>query len=559
MHMMKLFLKFELEKISKYFKTKTTAKGITFLLFILVFLFVGMGIYFFFVSGFRYIKFVVEPEIQIPLTLFLYELFLLVLAGVIVFSSTVSGIFTLFRGEYDAWVLSSPGYKLFPRITLIKSVMSSSWPLFVMFLPAVLAFSKMHYTGVMSLFFIIVSVILFLIILNALTLSLIVVATFLYYRLARAVTFLRFNFRGMLSVLVLLIVASVALLWRTITTIDLVKVFRAEDVDTAIGISTISSHFYFLPSHPLALEIIHWQSGDVTPALLNFLMLAVLALISFFIWWFVSPLFYPLWQKFQEGDFKIPHVEGSSSIKRTAYHFSGSNLVALFKKEALVSSRNGKGVLWFLFLLCIWLAQLGISVISSKNLVRYQIDVSEKTAILQAIQFIIAIYFMCAFTLRFVFPSFSVEKKTAWILASAPLSFKKIFLGKYLFYTTWFLVLGIVMNYINGTILNLPLTYAFYSMILFIVAIIFIVTLGLTLGALFPSLETDDPEAISTSMSGLFFTALSLLYGGIASLVLYATLMKGNVTLLVLFVCLTLVVVGMLLAKVLGTKKKQPF
>jgi hypothetical protein len=151
----------------------------------------------------------------------------------------------------------------------------------------------------------------------------------------------------------------------------------------------------------------------------------------------------------------------------------------------------------------------------------------------------IAIYFICSFTLRFVFPSFSVERKTKWILGSAPLSFKKIFMGKYVFYTSLFVFLGLLMNYVTSSLLKLSFTYTLYTMSLFAVTVIGVVTIGLFLGALYPSRDTDDPEVISTTMPGLFFTALSLLYGSLSSWILYQALLTGKNVLLMVFMVVT--------------------
>jgi len=174
---------------------------------------------------------------------------------------------------------------------------------------------------------------------------------------------------------------------------------------------------------------------------------------------------------------------------------------------------------------------------------------SQKLATLQALQFIVAVYFICSFTLRFVFPAFSIEKKTAWILASAPINFRRIYFGKYLFYSLFFVAVGILMSYINIGILNLPFTYAAYSILLFVSVVIFIITLGLSLGAIFPNFETDDPEIISTSMPGLFFTALSLIYGALGAGVLYSSLAGGNTSGLLFFVILTFILIAIILQK----------
>jgi hypothetical protein len=94
---------------------------------------------------------------------------------------------------------------------------------------------------------------------------------------------------------------------------------------------------------------------------------------------------------------------------------------------------------------------------------------------------------------------------------------------------------------------------------LFVSAVIFIVTLGLSLGALFPSLESDDPEVISTSMSGLFCTALSLIYGALSALVLYVTVTQEMVVLLLGFVLMTYIAIGILLLKVPSLVKNRAF
>jgi ABC-2 type transport system permease protein len=548
--MIRLFLTFELQKIASYFRTGKAAKFITGILFILVFGFVGVGLYYFFLSGFRFVNFSVEQEIQAPLTLFIYEVFLLVMAGVVVFSALVSGIFSLFRGGYDAWIISSPSYKVFPKIILIKSILTSSWPLFVMFLPAVLAFDTVYHLHTLVLICILVSVVILLVLLNAISLLSILLLSSLYYKITQKSKKIRFSFGGLVTLFSVVIIAIISNVWSAVSTVDLVKLFKADNIDVNVSIQTISSHFTLLPTHPLALQILNWQNKHTSEALLSFSYLCVITFTAVLVWWKISYLFYPLWQKFQEGSTKLSEKEMTSKSTRVTYYFTGSKTMALFKKEALVFRRNVKGILWFLFLLGLWLAQVGTNIILHHNIVRYQTDVSEKLAVFQALQFIIAVYFICSFALRFVFPSFSVEKKTAWIVGSAPLSFIRIFFSKYLFYIAFFVTMGTLMSYINFVILNLTYTYGFYSMTLFISTVIFIVTLGLCLGALFPSTDSDDPEMISTSMSGLFFTALSLIYGALSAGVLYLTLTKGLVSLLFIFIALTYIMVGILLLHV---------
>lgn len=555
--MLSLFLRFEIKKFISFFKTRTLAKLITSALFLIIFVGVGIGIYGFFLGGLRYINVNIEPEIQLPLTLFIYEVFLVVLGGIIVFSSLVSGIFTLFRNEKNNWLIATPGYRMFPHVVLIKSFLTSLWPLFIMFLPAILAFNKIYHVGFVSLCLIFVSVLLFSVMLTTLTVLILVLSSHGYYLFSRKGLSFTFSLKGLVSGIIVAIVGILFLVWKNIRSIDLVSIFKADQVDVDVSVSTIASHFHFLPTHPFAYELAMLQAGRVGEAYFYFGCTAILALIVIAIWIKVSHLFYPSWQKFQEGNYHITQGEQRGLFGGVTYHFNGGTTMALLKKEILISTRNMKGVLWFFFLTSIWLAQIGTNVILSHNIQKYQPDITQKLAILQALQFIIAIYFICSFTLRFAFPSFSTEKKTAWILGGAPLNFRKIFIGKYLFYTSFFTFVGLIMSSVNARVLNLDLVPAIHPVSLFVVTVIFVVTLGLVLGVVFPSTDSDDPEVISTSMQGLFFTALSLLYGALSAWILYASLSAGMIIPLYLFIVLTvLLIVVMLLSAPRLTKSR---
>jgi ABC-2 type transport system permease protein len=511
---------------------------------------VAFGIYGFFYSSFRYINIVFEPEFKLPLFLFIYEFFAIILAGVIMLSAMVTGLFNLFRGENNSWILSSPFFALFPRVVSLKGLISSTWPLLVMFLPMVIAFNKTYHLGITSLLLIVLSVVALLLLLNALTLIFVVGVGYFYYVLSRKINSVVFSFRGLVGVLLLIVLLATTVVWNTVRSVDLVKLFKADNADAIINLANISSNFIYLPTHPFAMLIINLQNGDLASAINNFIFIVIMALVAVVVWIKISPLFYPMWQKFQEGSRRIDTKESAKMKHQMPYTFTGSTTMALFKKEALVSSRNFKGMIWFLFLMAIWVMEIATNSILGHNLRRYEPDITAQISILQTFQFIIAVYFISAFTLRFVFPSFSIEKKTAWILGSAPLNFKKIFFGKYFFYVVFFGATGLLMSYINILVIGTPLLYALYSILLFITITTFIVTLGLSLGAIFPNLETDDPEIISTSMSGLFFTAFSLIYGAIGAWVLYTTLATSSVLPLFTLIFITLLFIGILLLKV---------
>jgi hypothetical protein len=342
-----------------------------------------------------------------------------------------------------------------------------------------------------------------------------------------------------------------------VANLDLVRLFKADDADATVAVSYIGSYFKYLPTHPSAVTIMSLQSGEVLSALMYTALLGMMAVILAFVYFKVSPSFYPLWQKFQEGGMKKTDELSLKKSHALVYHFNGSSTLALIKKEMLVSSRNARGLLWFLFLLSIWLVQVGGNIILAKNIGRHNPDITETFAILQSLQFIISIYFISAFTLRFVFPSFSSERRTAWIVASAPLSFIKIFVSKYLFFTVFFSVVALAMTYLSTLVLHILFSSAVYALLLLVVVVVCIVTFGLMLGALFPSTDTDDPEVMSTSMPGLFFTVISLLYGALASWVLYISLTQQVFVYLYSLIFGTLVIIVALFLTTLKTGSRR--
>ena len=116
------------------------------------------------------------------------------------------------------------------------------------------------------------------------------------------------------------------------------------------------------------------------------------------------------------------------------------------------------------------------------------------------------------------------------------------------------------MNYINMNVLDIALGQALSSTLLLASVIVFIVTLGLTVGALFPNRESDDPEVISTSMSGLFFTALALLYGALGAWTLHTSLLKNGTFLpLLVLIVVSIILVGFTLVKIPELLKRGVF
>jgi ABC-2 type transport system permease protein len=165
----------------------------------------------------------------------------------------------------------------------------------------------------------------------------------------------------------------------------------------------------------------------------------------------------------------------------------------------------------------------------------------------QVLQFVTVCFFISAFVLRFAFPAFSTERRTAWILASAPLKPGRIFWIKLAFYLVVFALLGGLVAYVNVSALGLSIGLSALTLTLFFTAVIFITVLGVSLGALFPNFETDDPAMLSTSLPGLAFIVISLAYAALGAFMLFIILTRGLSLPTVIFELATVFAVAVLL------------
>jgi ABC-2 type transport system permease protein len=556
--MLSLLLKAKINNLKRYFKTKKLAKLITAFLFFIVFLLVALGIYLFFCNGFNYIN--SDQYLKQAFTLYVYEIFFIILSLLIVFNSLIIGLFSLFRGAEDNWLISSPGYKIFPKYIFVSTCLSSTWPLFAIILPVLLAIRKVYNLNLLSLIMIFLAVILLIILITSLVFIGICLLCILFNKISNEWRFFRFTFKKLLTSIILSIILATIFIWHASVNTDLIKLFKAQNVtNTVISAEGIGQHFSYLPSHLVASAIFNWQQGNETQAWQEFIILLMLTGLFLIVFLIVAPIAYlPSWQKMREEIF-YASSEKIGETKKRLFHFRGGQINSLFKKEALVAQRNIKNLLWAGFLLFVWLIQTIINIMLSKNIVHYELDNSNWPSIIQVMQFVTAIYFICAFVLRFVFPSFSTERKTSWILASAPLNYNKIFWAKYVFYLLVFTGLGLLIGYGNLFILNISWQMIGLSLFLFIVAIIFVITFGLSLGAIFPNFETDDPSALSTTLPGLGFTFITCLYGAIGGWLLWQAL-KGNSVLYILgFELISLVIIILLLIKALNSLNNKDF
>ena len=524
----------------RWFRNQRVAKSITILLFFGILFAVAFAIYSFFRWEFGLIS--QDAYLRIALPLFFYEGLFLVVFLLVFVSSFISATFALFRdGQGNVLVMASPKFRIVFWKAYRQALFSSAWPLIVITLPAFLGSAAVFPVSFAGGILFVLSVIFLSGLGTSLALLLFFACAYLLYVIGRsfgnkASAINRvFSFGKAVLLGVCVMAAGLWFIWQRVSLGNITSLFAPINAsDNASRIDLLFARFSIFPSHFVTLTLFSAQQGFFSTAVLTTAMLAVMFGIGLLGVFIVSRGFLSLWQMFQEGRYEAKAVSEQVAMRRhgdegpiTFPRWFKSPLGAFFEKEGIVLFRGMKSALWFFFLFVLWMIQIGLEFFIRGNLVHYGTNLSSTLALVESLQLATAVYFISAFIVRFVFPAFSGEGKTAWVLGSAPIRMQKVFWSKFLFYGSLFLLLGLVFCGLNFSILQTALAHGWAFLIFTLLIIIFLVAFGLGLGVIFPNFESDDPETLSTSLPGLGFIFGSLFYGGVGAYLFYQFLLSG--------------------------------
>ncbi len=119
---------------------------------------------------------------------------------------------------------------------------------------------------------------------------------------------------------------------------------------------------------------------------------------------------------------------------------------------------------------------------------------------------------LATLTTRLIFPAFSLERKTFWILGPAPLRRKTIFRVRFWGGYAAALLIALPLITLSNQILEVsPEMTALTSGAMVLISAV-LVGLATGLGALFPDYEADNPARIASGFGGTICLVLSLIY-----------------------------------------------
>jgi hypothetical protein len=516
---------------ARYFSHNLAAKIITAILFIALLVAIGTGVYLGVYHGFVAMN--QQTYGQQTLPFYTYEIFFLVMSYLMFLSAIASSFFALARQD-DEWIAATPKYKTLLTRAVRSVFFASLWPLLVLGVPAVLALRSVYASGADAAYgtTFVATGLIGLIIIAAIACTLAIALVLALAEILHAFRALRMKWLVMTTIVVLAL-ATWAII-RQVFAMNILALFVSGPVTaTTATITGIVAAFRFLPTQLMAFLMLNLQNGATGSAWTDIGWLALITIAIGAIIYFLSFDYLHVWQKLEEGSFE---ARTEISGRKTASSGTGflrsakTSTAAIFYKETVVNIRNLKNATWLFFMLALWVIQTALNIFLRWNIQQYGVHAQTVAVGVQSLQLVTATFFVSAFVLRFVLPSFSSERRMAWILGTAPISLRRVFFSKLTFYSAIFLALGLVLGIVNSAILGLSLLNALGFLALLGIMIICVTTFGFSLGAIFPDTESDDPEAVSTSLPGLAFTFISLLYGACGAWLYYVGLNAESAT-----------------------------
>jgi hypothetical protein len=499
-----LLLSYPGQVIKRYLAREKFTRLFAIFVLLLIILFVGISIYVATIEGLSFIS--KDIELKDALYFYIAQLFYL-LVFVLSFGNSILVIAASFARKSHQWIMATPSFSIMVFVNLFQLLASSLWIFLAVIFPVLIGIAQFMRVDILNI------VLSFL-----LTTALIVIGSMcgvLSYMLSVYLLkyFSKLIGRNVVSqslAIILLVISSVlmiALFWRIAIPQDFVRFFEGNYI---LQMQTMREQLIYLPTFGIS-QTLHDilfnynMFGDIYTFI--FVFLAIILLILVYI--LLKRSYLILWQMLQEGNY-ITAKSTDVKVKHRSYSFPSNNPVhTIIDKELLLIWRDKKNILWFMIVIGLWLAQTAVSLRVTSNADNYG-EGYVFPKFVYALTLAIGLYFISALALRFVFPTFSAERKVSWILGVAPISPWNIAVGKLITYTTLFLFIGSPILIANFVILGFGFFPSLLYWIVFSLSVILLVLLAIFLSIAYPNRFSSDPETLSTTLPGLAFTSLAL-------------------------------------------------
>jgi len=160
---------------------------------------------------------------------------------------------------------------------------------------------------------------------------------------------------------------------------------------------------------------------------------------------------------------------------------------------------------------------LALLLIYLLNLKYFPTDVSDSfwKTIIGFGNFAFSGFILATLSVRFVYPTLSLEGKAFWAILSSPMPLKRVFWEKFWSAFLIFLLISDLLAFVSNIMLNIHgiiMILTFFSVLLMSASL---TSLSIGLGAMFPQFDEKNPGKIASSVGGMLTTVISLIYVGL--------------------------------------------
>ena len=484
------------------FKRRDWARFLVMIAFILIFLLLAGGVFFFSLTSFIFLG--EYPKYNQPVITYSLAVTFVLTALLTLASSMITSLGALFQKEDNPLLFSLP----IKTITIFESrlldtIFLSNWPLFVFAFPLILGYGRALRLGLFT-------TLLFLVGIFFLTLS----STLLGALIALFISRLWGNLKS--KFLMLFLVFAIPVLGIGLIGFLLPSQLIGNLGELSIGeISQLLSRqvimSQFLPTTWL-VNLVYYGPSNLRLSLENLLALILLYLPILAALYLLRDKFYlQAVNKTAEGRFIAAPWDVVEKPGRPFPYLLPGRMGALTEKDWLVILRSSPQLFQLGFILFIEIIYLLI--ISRIPVERFErVFPDWHSGKLVMINFFFIGYLVSVFAMRYVFPMISLEGQSSWIVWSAPIKRIKIFWQKLI---SSFLIIFLWMEasaLILIKILGLPLLPQWPLLLANLPLALTITFITLGIGAIKPNFWERNPEKLSTSPGGLVATAACLGY-----------------------------------------------
>ncbi len=464
------------------------------------------GSFFFFYKVFDYLASL--QDIGFLLMNKLVSMGFLAIFVMLVISNIVTSISTLYHSRETAFLLSTPiSHQQVFTVKFIDNIFYSTWAVMLLGLPLIYAYGLVRGFAPWEYFFETFCVLLPFIIIPA---CIGVIFSGLMFLVSSHIS-PRSLMIALFSILILVIVLYFKLGRPSSLAFNVVSDWRV--LNRYIGSIGVTS-FPFLPSYWVS-ETLRTLAEESRKALLVY-MLAMVSTTFFFlsvVFKAAGKYYYKSWLAASEHHGGKPAtnvVRKSNSRFFRLPDWLPSDFRAVLSKDLKLFVREPAQWAQFTVLLV-------LLVIYLINLKYFPTDVEDsywKTLIGFA-NFAFSGFILATLSVRFVFPTISLEGRAIWAITSSPMPLRRLFWEKFWSAFLIFLLLSEMLAFVSNIMLGLRgvlMLLTFFSVLFMSMSL---TSLSIGLGAVYPRFDERNPGKIASSMGGMLTTIISLIYVGL--------------------------------------------